>query len=317
MIGSGIDGISFANPNQEHNLVAEDVNIIGFTGDAIRGRLFATRWNRMFIGSNLGWGATCDGTFSWTDSWFTQSIFAGNVAGGLNFSSTAHSGEVTFVGCRFERSGWNPGAPTFPVSTSAPGIRIAGSLVGASFTECSTDANSGNGVEISRPDTSVDMHHIQFTACRFNRDGFGTMSGGSAPDFAEVKITGASGARIGYITFANCVTTEGHADDSGGNPAYFHAKYGLWWTNVDYCTWLGGAVSDGHPGGRLNFSSVWRPAIDIAGGGASGAGQLAIPVWTAGSEPPSPVSGQLGYNESTHKLVAFNAGTSIWDVIGP
>lgn len=311
-LGSGIDGISFANPSQEHNSIIEDVAILGFSGDGIRGRLFATRWNRLFIGSCKGYGLNCDGANAWTDSWFTGCIITGNVLGGVNFESTAHCGELNFTDCRFERSGWDPVAPSTPTGTDSPGIRIHGNLIGASFNSCSTDANSGSGVDIIRADTSVDMHHISFVGCRFNRDGFGTMAGGSAPEGAAVRISGAAGARIGYISFVGCITTEGKADDTGASPAYVHAKYGLWWINTDYCTWQGGAVSEGHPGGKFLWASpsVWRPSINLA----AAAGIATWPVWTTSTRPTANLTSGHGYNEQTATLEYWNGST--WVAVG-
>ncbi len=306
-VGSGIHGMVFADPSQEHNLIVENVAVIGFSGDGIRGRLFGARLTNLFVASNQGWGLHNNGTNRWTDAWFTGCIIAGNVLGGLNFASTGANGEICFTNCRFERSGWDPANPGTPVATNSPGIRIAGNLSTSAFIGCSTDANSGHGLEIVRSSGGVSMHHITFTACRFNRDGYGTMVGGTGPDRAAVKVAGTSGARIGYISFSDCITTEGKADDAGGEPDYAHPRFGLWLENTDYVTWHGGGVSDSHPGAQYHgggdgWGSNWRPSLLIAGP----AGQAVLPVWETATRPPVALKGGIGYNEQTGNPELFN-----------
>lgn len=316
MIAGGKYGISFATPTQESAFIAQNVSIVGFTGDGIRGRLFATRWTNVFVGSCKGYGLNIDGATAATDSWFVACIFSGNIMGGVNFESTGFCAEINFTNCRFERSGWNPAAITAPVATNSPGIRIIGNLSGATFNGCSTDANSGNGVEITRAGPGVSMHHIVFTGCRFNRDGFGTMAGGAAGNFAGIKVAGVTGARIGYISFVNCFTTEGKADDAGVQPGYVHPKYGVWWENTDYHTFQGGAISDTHPGGQLfggtpAWSSNWRPAIAFA----APAGVFQLPSWVTAGRPTVVLPGAMGWNETTLKVEVWN-GTAWANVPG-
>lgn len=310
-VGAGIDGIAFATPTQEHNLTSNNVNIIGFSGDGIRGRLFATRWSNLFIGSCKGWGLNCDGVNQWTDSFFSDCIITGNVLGGVNFDSTAHCGEIVFSACRFERSGWDPANPGTPTAVGSPGIRIHGNLLGTAFIGCSTDANSGNGVEITRAGASPTMHHITFTACRFNRDGFGNMAGVTAPNYAAVKVVGTDPlGRIGFISFTNCTTSEGTAGDGGGVPSYLHPKFGVWLGATDYFTWHGGHISDQHPGGQWTASDTWRPSIHMA----SAAGVATLPAWTTATRPTFAPNG-IGYNEQTGKVEFFNG--SVWAPISP
>jgi Pectate lyase superfamily protein len=242
-IGSGIHGMTFANPGGVNNIICENLAIIQFTGDGIRGRLFASRFHHLFVGGCQGWGMNCPDLTQWTDVWVTSSIFTECSSGCVNIDSTWASGEVHFLNCRLERSGWDNTDITHPLNTSAPGLRVKGNLINASFIGCSTDANSGHGFDFDCA-TGRSIHHIQLVGCRFNRDGFGTMA--SLGEFAALRIHGISASYIEKMSVVGCTTTEGHADDAGGEPAYAHPKYGLW---AEYTTFLGitgGSVSPGH-----------------------------------------------------------------------
>jgi hypothetical protein len=266
-VGTAIHGIQVTNPDAGvlNNMTLSNAAIIGFTGDGMRGRLFASRFHHLFVGGCHGWGLNCPGSTQWTDLWFHQCILTENIKGGLNIDSTGSSGEIHFVGCRFERSGWDSAHPTTPVATSSPGIKLAGNLLNASFIGCSTDANSGHGVDINVP-TGRSLHHIRFVGCAINRDGFGTMAGSSPGDFAAIRVKGTSSNFLERLSFVDCTTTEGKADDGGGEPDYVHPKYGLW---SEYTTFLGvhgGSISAGHAtplyGGTGGLASNYRPLIN-------------------------------------------------------
>ncbi len=323
--GTNTAGLDFSSCTLEENLIVENVAIIGFSGNGVQGHLLATRWSNLFVGGNKKYGMSSTGTLQWTDSWFSNCIFNGNVKGGVNFDATVTCGEIMFLQCRFERSGWNPATPgsagvpptPAPGGVGAPGIRIQGNLAIASFVSCSTDANSGNGLEIIRPSTAVNAHHINFTGCRFNRDGWGT---GVAPiqSYAGVKISGASpSSSVDYISFTNCLITEGRANDVVTQPTYTHPKYGVWCENANYWTWHGGGISEGITGGQFYggtagwAASNWRPSIIMPGA----MGQMVMPVWTTGTQPTAALKGSIGFNESLNRIEVFN-GTA-WKSLTP
>lgn len=307
-VGS-IHGLVLANPSGvENNMIVDNVAIIGFGGDGIRGRLFASRLNNVFIGGCHGWGANCTGSTSWTDVWFVGLIITGCLSGALNIDSTGSSGEVHFAECRFERSGWNPASPTTPVTTSAPGIHLRGNLLNASFVGCSTDANSGHGIDVDVA-SGRSLHHIQFVGCRLNRDGFGDMT--TIGEFAAIRVRGITGNLVDRVSFVGCTTTEGKADDGGGNPSYLHPKYGLWVEKVTYLTFQGGSISEGHAvpyyGGAAgwNGASIYRPALSLPGS----AGQLVIPSWdNAAGRPTLVLPGQAGFRAD--RGLEWNDGTN-------
>lgn len=315
-VGVTVHGIAFATPGQEHNFRATNVAIIGFTGDGIRGRLWATRWDHIYVGSNHGAGLNCDSSFQWTDSWFTASIITGNVNGGLSISSTGHSAQLNFTDCRFERSGWNNDSFSSPTNALAHGISVTGNLSDSAFIGCSTDANSGNGVNLTRASSAQNVHDIGFTGCRFERDGFGTMSGGSgsAPNLAAVYISGGgtSDTRINCISFVNCFTAPGKAADDGSVPSYTHPRYGVYWAYQDFPTWIGGAISNDHAT-RWQITSIYKPAVYVAGGPPN----LVIPEFDDGSHRASPLFvGEVGWNDSSGKLEVYD-GVTPWVAVGP
>ncbi|MEK7152880.1 MAG: hypothetical protein AAB834_02960, partial [Patescibacteria group bacterium] len=319
-VGSGIHGIFMAsNPTNIPNWVIQNVGIIGFTGDGIRGRLLATRWHNVYVGGNHGWGLNNTGSLAMTDSWFYQCIFNQNVLGGMNFESSATSGSLHFSGCRVERSGWNEADELAPISTNAPGIRIAGNLSKADWVACSTDANSGHGLDIDQPAGRASAV-LQFVGCSFNRDGFGDMS--TLGDFAAVRIRGINTNYVERITFVGCVTTTGRASDVSGEPSgYLHPKYGMWLERTTFLSINGGSIGDNHTvpvyGGVAGLGENYRALINTRIGGSGGPGK-SLNVIAGGdtAERPDAWQGALYMNFETAHLEVCLDGAN-WTSVGP
>jgi hypothetical protein len=127
-----VHGIWFSSPSTEQSLVAENVAIIGMSGDGIRGTLWAQRWTGgLYIGGCKGYGINITGSDRATDVWITSAIINSNMLGGINVDSTASSGMLHVLGrTRVERSGWDPVAQTLysGATPGAPGVRIRGNL---------------------------------------------------------------------------------------------------------------------------------------------------------------------------------------------
>jgi hypothetical protein len=315
-IGTNVHGIQFAAPATEHNCYYSNVAIIGFTGSGITGRLFATRWAYCFIGGNLGYGLNCTGTDAWTDSRFSNFYVTGNVLGGANIDSTGSNGYIVFDRVRLERSGWNPGNIIAPVGTSSPGLRIRGNLERSTF-DIETDANSGHGVDIQRS-TGRSIHHINITG-NLTRDGFGTMAGATAGEFAAIKILGdSSSLSVDYVDCSGLVTVAGKAEDGGAmRPTYLHPKYGAWLENAFFLSWHGGSVGGNHTtplyGGVTGLAAgVWRPQMNVWIGNA---GMFLPPQWTTATRPTVPMLPATGWNTTTSKLETWSG--SAWVVVGP
>lgn len=270
-VGSGIHGWTFANPaGIINNVTVSNVAIIGFTGDGIRGRLFASRFHHLFIGGCQGWGLHCPDLTQWTDVWFHGAIVTECKLGCVNIDSSWSSGEVHFNMCRLERSGWDNTNITVPLAVGSPGIRLRGNLLNASFIGCSTDANSGHGIVIGGA-TDRSVHHIQLIGCRFNRDGFGDMV--ALGEYAAIKVAGTVESQVDRVSILGCTTTEGLADDNGAHPAALHPKYGLWLERTTFLGISGGSVADSHntalTGGAGGIDTNYRAIISMRLGGKS------------------------------------------------
>lgn len=318
-VGSSVDGMAFDAPLTEHNFQADHLAVIGFTGDGVRGRLWAQRWSHVFVGGNRGWGLTCDSGNQWSDVHFTDSFVSGNVAGGLRVDSTGDSGLLMFDHVRFERSGWNPATSSVVAgATGAPGVQIRGNLKDSSFVGCTTDANSGHGVDIDRI-SGRNNFLLFFANCNFRRDGFGDMA--TLGNYAGVRVRGLTGGNtVDNVCFSNCSVSEGYATDGGTDPTGLHPKYGLWLENLSFPRWTG-PVSAGIAtplyGGAAGWAANWRPRVDV-----TNLGHMTVPVWdNTGARPTPTVRGQVGINDTTGDLewwsgsgvhTAGTAGVAAW-----
>lgn len=305
-VGVGKVGIRFAVPDGEQNTVVRGVTVVGFSGDGVTGRLFVQRWSECLISGNGGWGMSCLDPYNWSDVWISDSLINANALGGVLFDSTADSGEIHLTGVRVERSGWNSTDQDTPVAVGSPGIRIRGNLNSCSFTDVTTDANSGHGVDIDRG-TGRPIFLLQFANCRFRRDGFGDMAGSVAPSYAAVRVRGISGSSIDNVSFAGCTTSYGLARDDGGGPDYLHPKYGLWAEWTAFLAWVGGSIDGGHPGapvygGTGGWATNYQPVI------LTPRQAMVLPEWETSARP---LAGEaaLGFASDTGRAEVNDGST--------
>jgi hypothetical protein len=304
-VGSSIQGIAPVAPSSEQNSTVENVAVIGFSSHGIGGSWQAARFSTVFVGSCGGYGLNCSGSAQWADIMFDHSFVTGNKLGGLNIDSTASgNGLLNFTDTRFERSGWNPNAINTPTNVGGPGIRIRGNAKKVTFTGCSTDANSGSGLDIDRTSGRF-LFNISFVSCLFCRDGFGNMS--TLGEYAGVKVRGTAGNTVDFISFANCFVEAGLADDGGTAPPTTHPKYGLWLENTTYNSWVGGrldANSTAIYGGTAGWSTNYKPLLSIPERNL-----VTMPYWSDNASRPSPVTdGMFGINGTSNKVEFYWGG---------
>jgi hypothetical protein len=294
--------LPYRGSGPENNFLFRDLNIIEMGGDGITGGLWAGRFDTIYVGGCRGWGV--NPTFRLSDTRFVNSYFNGNAKGGANFDGTSISGLVSFTACRFERSGWVPATPSAPVATNSPGIRIRrGRYI--TFVACETDANSGNGVEITCGKMS-DMAYIKFIGCQFNRDGFGTMQGTLPGEFASVKLVGdtLSSAEVSLVSIIGCSNIVAKATDFGtAAPAYEHPKYGIWMQNTSWVEIIGGDWAGKqsvfwHGGKAFNMTN-WHPHVQIGKAGCSTVPYGAV-------RPTGVPIGSVFYDSVSKKLVTWD-----------
>jgi hypothetical protein len=324
MFGANVAGgahcWNFTYPDLEPHFTGQNFSIIGFTGDGIRGRMFASKLSNFFIGGNHGWGI--NQTERWSDVYHTDGFIAGNVLGALNADATGSSqtGYMMYNNIRFERSGWNSGAPTVPVNNDAPGIRVR-NLANSAFVNCTTDANSGHGLDMSH-DVAARGAYINtnlFTNCTFKRDGFGNMS--SAPDRAGVYLKGFAvpdADRLQAPTFYNCRVLTGRADDGVTQPAYVHPMRGVHAELTTYLHWIGPTPKGSTTASNWHFGtsgagSNYRPQIwDMESG--------IMTMYRSSTRPSNPFGGgtpgvnQFMFDSNTDNIIIFD-GTNWRDVV--
>ncbi len=195
--------------------------------------------------------------------------------------------------------GGNYGSPLSPLNPAAPGIKLETAQF-ISFTNCYTDANAGNGVEIVGTSASQ-LNNLYFTGCIFNRDGAGDQAT-PLDAFAGVKVkggapTGSAGANL--MKFSNCLVVTGKADDAGGGLA--GPKYGVWFENTEYFQWAGGRTEGVTADYYVGAGGNYRPSIvDVQDGIFTL--PLRVPVAAAGD-------GMAYFDQATNKLMIRSGST--------
>jgi hypothetical protein len=269
-IGTNVHGFrpadNSANPAGEASWCLENVEIAGFTGNGVHGRVHVANFVNCFIHNNVGVGMHAAGGNNWNDVHVANCFVYYNKAANVYFGGTAITAAVDFVNCRFERAGTNPANVMAPLNPGAPGVRLA-SARQISFTNCNTDANCGNGIEvIHEVDTpSYCPNHIMFDNCRFMRDGTGDQV--TQSNYAAVKVRGTDMAAgtVSYATFANCEIGYGLADDAGGGTVV-GPKFGVWYENSHFFHWVGGDIDPATQAnawyrGGATIDKNYRPTI--------------------------------------------------------
>jgi hypothetical protein len=312
-----VHGINFKNSGGgEHNSLIQSVAISGMGGRGIIGQCWAGRFVNFFIGGCAAAGIKPTTFFA--DCHFINGYIAGCRGPQLELSGSASSGYCDFTNVRFERGGWNSATPTSPIGTNVPGLRITRAN-NCRFIACSTDANSGNGLEIELTSASAgNIYDIDFVACTFKRDGFGTMA--SQGNFSGIKLAGFdnAGSRVdlGRIRFISCQVLVGKATDDGSQPAYSHPKYALDWGRTANIQFIGGYI-EGDTAERYSTASGttagfttwnWQPFIDLPQSLMKW-----LPRGSTGSRPTNMGTGAfMFYDETLNKPIFTNNGGTSW-----
>lgn len=261
--GESVCGLRFPDDyTGEHLWALDEVSIISFTGDGIRGRYNVCSLHRCYVMGNDGWGLNAGDGGWWRDGFVDTCIFAYNRAGNLVFAGSEASGAVVFANTRIERAGNRFQEPEAPLNPAAPGIRLASARF-FNFVNCTTDANTGSGVEIVREEGGPDgcPMFVGFANCAFRRDGTG--DGETLGDFAGVRVIGTQeGSPPQRITFTGCTVTAGASSDFAGG--LIGPRYGLWYANVEHLQWLGGTLLPAQTALRAEGDN-FRPVIHEPG----------------------------------------------------
>ena len=264
----------------------ENVTIAGFE-HGIAGRVHVFSLLHCHIHSNTGWGIYAAEGNRWNDCHVANCFVYFNREGNLYFGGPESSAAVEFVNCRFERAGNRYGSPSEPLNPQAPGVKLERARF-LSFTNCYTDANTGNGVEILG---SADaLRSLHFTACIFSRDGTG--DGRRLGPYAGVAVRGARS-----VSFANCLVGTGASDDDGGG--LVGPAYGVSYEDSEDFQWIGGRAE--------GVTSSWRAAdnrrptiVDVPGG------MLTLPL----ERPDEAVSDGMAYFDAASNRLFVRSGST-------
>lgn len=234
-----LDGVHLGDMSYERTWIVKNCTIHGFSNSGVTGRLHVFDMRDCHVARN-GYGLRVTGGNALTDVRIFGCQFYFNLHGGLCLDVTTRSnGMVSVHGCRFERSGSTPGDPSVNRDPAAPGIRIQKGY-NIDLVQCSTDANSGPGLEIlGDPAGGMYTFGITVTDCKFARDGGGDQSLGT--QLPGVKIKGASS-----IYFTSNVTW-GEADDDGGGSGLISPYYSVWLEDTAGCKILRSGIVAPNP----------------------------------------------------------------------
>ena len=222
-----LHGLHLGDMSAERAWKVQDCSIHGFSGAGLTGRMHVFDMRDCHV-ARCGYGLRVTDNNSLTDVRIFGCQFYFNLHGGLCLDSTTRSnGMVSVHGCRFERSGSTPGNPAVNRDPNAPGIRFQKGY-NVDFVQCSTDANSGEGLLIiGDPANGMYTFGITVSDCKFARDGGGDQSAGT--QLSGVKIKGASA-----VYFSSNVTW-GEADDSGNGTGLISPYYSVTLENTSGC----------------------------------------------------------------------------------
>jgi len=253
-VGTNVHGIRFpdiAAVTGEMAVYVDNVQIQGFTGSGMYGRLHVGILTNLMIMDNLGYGIECaSGTNDrWNDVKVGYSYLAFNRKGGVGFVSNGTTAGVSFISCRLERSGQVAQNPENNPADAAWNADAAGARISRgyriSFTNCDTDANTGPGFDVTGTvaGSSAFLTDISFTSCVAGRDGGGDQTvnptaNGVSSGFRVRGFSSIAADVAKFISFTNCTSTTGKSKDSGpaaGAPT--SPAYGLYLSSVYQSQW--------------------------------------------------------------------------------
>jgi hypothetical protein len=304
----------------EQSFEFHNVSVMGWTGNAFCGSLQVGYFSNVHVINNglsgSGWGIdTSTGTSNrWVDCKLIGCMFSFNRAGNVYIggANSATSGALEFTSCRFERAGMVQN-PLTPANVDAPGVKID-NAVGVHFSNCTLDANTGDGYFITRIGGALgQLEGITISGgdCRRNGSGNSANNGGVLPERANFRFVGVDGSNVVQsieLTAVNSIV--GKADDAGGG---FNSP--KWGVILDYAYYVDiianrvEGVSQPYLFGPVGgLSQIWMPQVIDSRNGIftipvrSGAPTLVV-------ADGSNYSAQLYFEASTNKIgVRVGAG---------
>lgn len=355
--GASVSGVTHglrfnaSGSDVENSHYIGDVAVRRVVGVGIAGRLRTSLLESIYV-FECGTGIDIGGS---DGSWFDVHWIGGYVALCKNYGvrirpngSGVSPGFLQFINVRVERTGQiandpkNDGSSANWVNT-APGWDITGAVLCA-WTNCTTDANNGPGVQITAPAASegYKVANLLFTACIFSRDGqnSGTAASSTATAVSVAGLSSSGVDHIGPVRFENCVTMVGESADDGSS-TYEAPAYGVTYDHVDFFGWTG--TARGTTASHLAGSDLWQPRVDdpfaqinrtvslAVTGGSPGSGKVLTSdasgnaTWQNNGANPlvfSPVSaptyaaGKLVYDSDNESLTFFNNDSSVSMQVG-
>ena len=264
-VGVGIHGI-FQDGNDsagEFGWLLMNSQISGFTGSGYMGSSHVATWFNVHINHNHGYGilSTTEGSQRFVDTKMMNCFGYFNRQGGIRIDCQ-NAGFLDMVNVRWERSGGNSANVAAPFNTEAHGMEF-NRMSNSSFTNVSTDANTGCGLSIKHTAAGQGgtVTHLNFTSCIFKRDGYGDFV--NDPNLAGVRLQGYGnqGAdSVQHLSFSNCRIIVGKpGDDDTGNVS---PANGLWIENTQYIAWDGSVAQTANQRyyfGQAGEESNWKP----------------------------------------------------------
>ena len=304
--GTNVHGIKFpaaADNVGEQSVWIDNCKIAGFSGHGMTGRMHVVQITSSMITRNQGWGLAIESTDFMSDCWSTQNIWAFNKNGNIDLGGTATilSGHIMFTLDRFERAGNQPGNGT-PFNTDAPGVRITRGK-NITFTSCSTDANTGDGMLFQiGTGGQANVHSIKVMGGQFTRDAGAGQATAAPTNRAAFRVqgAGATGAdRIGYYQFNSVDVGYGNPNDDGSGTTV-SPQYAFILDNTDFVEIKGGRHS-ANTGPYSLVNSQWRLTIDNQ---QLGMGTISL------DAPTVLFDGATWYDTSTNQIKVRNGSTT-------
>ena len=223
----------------------DGLTIAGFTGNGVHGSLQVGLLTGCFVHSNRGWGLAATGPSSWHDVRVTDCVVFFNVLGGR--SSTAPCRRRSTSSGRASSARATPTTPRPHRRTPTPRASAWRRRSSSMLTGCSTDANTGPGLQVVNTTASAaaQLKNVQVTGCRFNRDGTGgqrTLPANSA----GVHVAGPSPSNApSAVDLVNCVVDARPHRSTPAAPGWSARATGCSPATRCSCRCSAGTVTDG------------------------------------------------------------------------
>jgi pectate lyase-like protein len=223
-------GIRLTGGTSGSGPVLENV-VVGVTpgsGIVVNGGTVVMRQVGVFrAGYSTGTGSGFDVTTA--DSWFTNCLSAGHATHGWAIKKAT---STTFTACRAEDGTGSAGAGFK--------LTMTGTWGGTSFTQCTTDRNSGDGFVVSGV---TGNGCIQLNGCEFRRDGYNNAAGGG---YSGIKVVNSV---LPVVIDGSTVTARQGDQSTGADSPY----YGLTVASSAFVSVNGGYIACAAGGRPVNW----------------------------------------------------------------